>query len=294
LIVTDKENTLPLIMNYKYTEPQSGGFLWCYTDFESISFKPQDPLMCFTFIWQRHQNASIMVDGLPITIKEGQVMALGFENRIDFTPTEGTVIFQFNRDFYCVIDHDKEVSCSGVLFLGTKGAVILTLSEQETTKLNSLHRIFGEEFENQDNVQGEMLRILLKRMIIILTRLAKQQLYGELTYTETELDVVRTYNRLVELNYRQLHKVADYAAMLNKSPKTLSNLFNLFYSKTPLQVIHERIAMEAKRMLMFTDKSAKEIGYDLGFDEAAKFSRFFKTQTGQYPTTFKENMLQTA
>lgn len=234
-----------------------------------------------------------MADGLPMKLKEGQVLALGFENRIDFAPTDGTVIIEFNRDFYCVIDHDKVVSCSGLLFLGAKGAEALILGEVETEQLEGLLLLFAEEFKSEDNLQGEMLRILLKRMIIILTRLAKKQLYARLSYAETDLDAVRTYSRLVDVNYRRLHTVTEYAAMMNKSPKTLSNLFHLFYSKTPLQVIHERITLEAKRMLMFTDKSAKEIGYELGFDDASKFSRFFKTQTGHSPTGFKDGLLKT-
>ncbi|MGV3598093.1 MAG: helix-turn-helix domain-containing protein [Bacteroidota bacterium] len=281
-------------MNYEYTELQSGAFLRYFSNFIDKKYSPEKPLASFTFIWQHQQNAVLEIDGLPVELLQGQLLALNPEQRVDFTPNTGTVIFEFNRDFYCIIDHDKEVSCVGVLFLGAKGALHLTLNKYETTKLEALVKIFSEEFETDDNVQGEMLRILLKRMIIILTRLAKKQLYGQLDYTETDLDVVRTYNRLVEMNYRKQHKVADYAEMMNKSPKTLSNLFHQFHNKTPLQVIHERIVMEAKRMMKFTDKSAKEIGYDLGFDDASKFSRFFKTQTGHYPTAYKESLLQTS
>lgn len=281
-------------MNNLYVEQQQQAFLRCKTEFEDTHrYRPETPLGCFTLIWQRKHSAKLMVDGLPMKLQEGQVLALGFENRIDFTPAEGTVIIEFNRDFYCVIDHDKVVSCSGILFWGAKGAEALTLGEVETEQLEGLLLLFAEEFKSEDNLQGEMLRILLKRMIIILTRLAKKQLYSRLNYAETDLDAVRTYSRLVDVNYRQLHTVTEYAAMMNKSPKTLSNLFHLFYSKTPLQVIHERITLEAKRMLMFTDKSTKEIGFDLGFDDASKFSRFFKTQTGHSPTGFKEGLLKT-
>ena len=57
-------------------------------------------------------------------------------------------------------------------------------------------------------------------------------------------------------------------------------------------MIHERLELEAKRLLRYTDKTTKEIAYELGFDDSSKFSRFFKTQTGMYPTTFKETMVQ--
>lgn len=79
-----------------------------------------------------------------------------------------------------------------------------------------------------------------------------------------------------------------YASRLNKSPKTLSNLFALYHHQTPLQVIQDRLVLEAKRLFYYTDKSAKEIAQELGFDDAAHFSRFFKNQLQVSPSEFKK------
>ncbi len=106
---------------------------------------------------------------------------------------------------------------------------------------------------------------------------------------ENKLDIIRQFNVLVEQNFRTKHKVADYAEILNKSPKTISNLFAQYNEKTPLQIIQERKILEAKRLFIFTDKTAKEVAYDLGFDDAAHFSRFFKNSTGQSPSDFRKN-----
>jgi AraC-like DNA-binding protein len=76
--------------------------------------------------------------------------------------------------------------------------------------------------------------------------------------------------------------------MLNKSPKTLSNLFALYNHKSPLLVIQERIVLEAKRLLFYTEKSSKEIAYYLGFEDANNFSKFFKKHTTISPTDFKK------
>lgn len=91
-----------------------------------------------------------------------------------------------------------------------------------------------------------------------------------------QLDLIREFNFLVEMHFRKNHSVAEYAAMLHKSPKTLSNLFAQYNTKTPVQIIHNRIQMEARRMLQHTHQSIKEIGYSLGFDNIQSFSRFFK------------------
>ena len=71
-----------------------------------------------------------------------------------------------------------------------------------------------------------------------------------------------------------------YAQTMNKSPKTLTNLFGLCNYPSPSELIRRRIILEAKRYLYFTDKSAKEVADDLGFASPAHFSRFFKSATG--------------
>jgi len=103
-----------------------------------------------------------------------------------------------------------------------------------------------------------------------------------------QLNVIREYNILVEKHFKELHQVKDYADLLFKSPKTLSNLFHQFGKKTPLSVIHERIILEAKRLLLYSDKTAEEIAYELGYKDAGHFSKFFKKHEGNSPNIFRK------
>jgi len=57
-----------------------------------------------------------------------------------------------------------------------------------------------------------------------------------------------------------------------------------------LQIIQERIIQEAKRLFYYTEKSAKEIALELGFEDAGHFSRFFKNQTELSPSDFKRSL----
>ena len=131
--------------------------------------------------------------------------------------------------------------------------------------------------------------MLLKRLIIVLTRLAKTQHLKEQPQTD-EYDLVRQFNLLVEKHYKEFKQVQDYADLLYKSPKTLSNLFGKYSDKTPLQVIRERVATEAKRLLRFTDKPVAEIGYELGYPESAHFGRFFKQVEGISPGAYRKTV----
>ena len=78
--------------------------------------------------------------------------------------------------------------------------------------------------------------------------------------------------------------------MLNKSPKTLSNLFAKLSNRSPLQIIQDRKMLEARRMLRYTDKTIKEIAYDLGFEDIQTFSRLFKKQESISPINFRNNL----
>ena len=78
-----------------------------------------------------------------------------------------------------------------------------------------------------------------------------------------------------------------YANLLHKSPKTLSIIFSICKLPSPLRIIHERIETEAKRLLLYSTKSSKEIAILLGFEDQSSFSRFFKNMTGQSTVQFR-------
>jgi AraC-like DNA-binding protein len=117
------------------------------------------------------------------------------------------------------------------------------------------------------------------------TRIYKEQSIPEATHPATEL--IRTFSSLVEQNYKQGHSVSFYADLLNKSPKTITNLFAQAHYQSPSEIIQERLHLEAVRLLKYTDKSIKEIAFELGYEDLPSFSRFFRNKSGQSPRDFR-------
>ena len=107
-----------------------------------------------------------------------------------------------------------------------------------------------------------------------------------------EADIVREFNFLVEAHFRSKHTVAEYSALLHKSPKTISNLFSKTGLKTPLQYIQDRIMLEARRLLTYSPLQIQEIAYELGYQDVQSFSRFFKTHEGISPSEYKEKAVK--
>lgn len=242
----------------------------------------------YKILWAKNHDATLIIDGSKIEILKNQIIFCTPLNIVEMNKNAGLTAIVFNREFYCIRDHDKEVSCHGFLFFGSSLPPILTLSESDIIIFEAMFIMLADEFETKDDIQGEMLRSILKRLLIKSTRLIKDR-NPENNLEKPQFDLVRQYHILVEQNFKEKHKVADYAEMLFKSPKTLSNLFKKSGDKSPLKVINERIILEAKRLLFYSEKTAEEIGFELGFTESAHFSKFFKNQVGSPPAAFKKN-----
>lgn len=276
-------------MNLEFTDRKLGA-IFGYTDHlqkDADSFSIQESVI--QFLWNRNDEAvSLHLDDLQIQLKPGQLLTTTYFQHLRFPTTDPPLTaLLFNREFYCIADHDEEVSCNGILFFGTQDLPIITIPAEQERKFELLLEVILEEFRTVDNIQGDMLQMLLKRLIIICTRLAKEQhIVRELN--DGQIDTIRQFNVLVDKHFRTLRKVKDYADLLHKSPKTLSNLFSTYNQQSPQQIIQERVVLEAKRLILFSDKQTQEIAYDLGFEDPAYFSRFFKKQAGLTPSAFRE------
>lgn len=240
-----------------------------------------------TFIYNAGEEQQVTIDEIDYLMPKSSILPLVANQHFTFERPEDLIAWQFNREFYCILDHDAEVGCVGFLFYGIQHPMFIELGGEEVEEMAHLQKAFSSELLVKDNFQGEMLRTLLKRVIIKTTRIAKRQCKSYQLFPEERMDIVRKFSLLLEGNFKNAHEVKFYATALNKSPKTLSNVFALLKQPAPSKLIRDRIILEAKRYLHYTDKSAKEIAYELGFESPAHFSRFFKLNTGSSISAFK-------
>lgn len=193
----------------------------------------------------------------------------------------------FKQDFYCIETHDAAISCNGVLFNNVYETPFVKPCEKDITKLDFIVENLIEEFQSGDTAQYDMLQSLLKQFIILSVRI-KNEVFEETDTTETKL--FKDFSLLVEQNFKSIHSVTDYANRLGVSPKSLSKHMQKIGTATPSDIIKNRILLEAKRQLLYTSESVKQIAYDLGFNDPAYFSRFFTKATQKSPLQFKKEL----
>ncbi len=214
---------------------------------------------------------------------------------IDSLCNEESYLLYYNRDFYCIQIHDAEVACDGILFNNIHNMPVVELKEAEAGYFDHLFSEMENEFELEETSREEMIRTYLKQLLIRSTRIwKKQHLEKEATVHHTETEFFRKFTTLVDLHYKQKHTVADYADLLFMASKTITHKFKRMKLPQPNEVIKNRIVLEAKRLLVHTTMTAKEIAFELGYEDPAYFSRMFLVNTGESPSGFRTKYLRQA
>lgn len=241
----------------------------------------------FSLLWFQSDNNQLKIDAVDYTFNTSDILSLTEFHKIETIQIHELKLLRWNRSFYCILNNDVEIGCKGILYYGASALPFIHPEKGDIEILSAVWKMLEMEMVSRDNLQREMLQMMLKRILILSTRMYKSQSHFT-NINEHNIDIIREYNFLVEQHFREKHTVAEYAELLYKSPKTLSNLFKKLGEKSPLQFIHNRKILEAKRLLKYTDTSVSEIGYELGFSDVQSFSRFFKKNEGLSPIEFKK------
>jgi AraC-like DNA-binding protein len=140
------------------------------------------------------------------------------------------------------------------------------------------------EFRTTHDWHNAMLLSWLRVLLIYTSRLYSEQFANK---TSSERKILKKFQGLIDEHFSRRHQVSDYASFFKITSGHLSDIIKEQSGKTATELIHERIMLEAKRHLLHTEWSMKEIAFALGFEDAAYFGRFFKRIEGTTPATYR-------
>lgn len=192
------------------------------------------------------------------------------------------ILLSFKRDF--LDEEDKEFYLDIFKIFNIQGEFsCLPLTSENAVELDKIYQLLEEEYKAQSN-SFLILKALLKVFLLKLIRIKEH------VFTTQDVNQKRVYEfmMLLEENY-QLERNADfYAGKSGLSAKRLNQILKDKLDKTGTQLIHDRIILEAKRQIIHSENTLKEIAYNLNFTDRSYFSRFFKKQTGLSPEDFQK------
>ena len=193
---------------------------------------------------------------------------------------EGTYIL-FNEEFiqYNRTNHVplKEYH----LFNNSDFKSLITVVPEKREKLNNITGLIFEELKNSDDYSQDIVLNLLHLFLLESRRIFDQQNQAPKEESETTPDTtIIKFKQLIEENFAKEKNVSLYAEMLNMNPSCLNELTKRTTGITAGELIRNRVIDETKKLLYSSSMSGKEIAYELGFDDPAYFSRFFKKYTG--------------
>jgi len=202
-------------------------------------------------------------------------------------PIEGCVIM-FNSDFLTLTSSMDDLLCDLSFFDSIEQAPHLKLNKKNNEAIAHLVEILLNEYNADRFGRGSLLRSYLHILLVNIQRIVNKTLSAKTAHHSQT--IARRFKRLVVSECYQQRSVEVFAKRLGVSSGHLRDTIKATTGYTPGQIIRQTQALEAKRLLMHTNKTVTEIGYSLNFDDPSYFVRFFKRETGVKPGQFRLKM----
>ena len=203
---------------------------------------------------------------------------------------ENINVLFFHGDYYCIEYHKEEVACNGLLFNNIYMNPGIALTRDSFDYILELFNHIKKE-ESEDHLFSQSIIKTYIQLILALCSKQKRSVEHNSDFNEKlpNKNAVE-FQKLLEFHFKDEKELSFYSDKLSITNNTLSKAVKKEFSKTPSQLINERIILEAKKLLHLTYRSVKEIASELGFSDEFYFSRYFKKSVGCSPKKYREKV----
>lgn len=239
-------------------------------------------------LWFQKGITKHLVDFKQVTIEPNTILFLNkdivhhFDAKGNF---DGKAIM-FTDSFFCKTEADTKYLRNSILFNDLFSVSMIKLKEIKA--FEDLFALIIDESANENDVfHSDIIRNLLHNLLLKSERIRRTQDFSEVK-KDTNLDYVMMFKDLLEKEFRNKKQVSNYTDELIVSAKRLNQATSKVLGKSPKELIDERVMLEAKRLLVYTNESVKEIGFELGFEEPTNFIKYFRKHSDITPVEFRE------
>ena len=245
-----------------------------------------------TIIWTLAGTGHHVLDDQSITTPANTLLLIsrGQVHKVQALSKEGHgMVIRFKDDF---LPHTigQTWNYQATLFNNLNVKAPIVLQKADVLELKLLFEQMQVEQDRLDSFGSQdAIRHLLQILLIKIERLHQ----ATLTQTKGNDKNYKVFQRFLtqlEEDFIHHHDVTYYADKLNMSPRQLADVCRQVCGKPLKEVIVDRLILEAKRHLQFTELSIKEIAYALGYESHFYFSQVFKRITQESPTNYRKNL----
>ncbi|MPR32263.1 helix-turn-helix domain-containing protein [Salmonirosea aquatica] len=211
---------------------------------------------------------------------------------LHFTSSCAGYIVAFSEDFYAFYNPESQSLANYAFFRSTQRHPVLALEPHERTYFHNLLENMVTDHLTSDAgnaMTGKYLGLLLQKCSLLARKYEAEQ-----PTTFATPDLVRRFQELVDKYFREQHAVQHYAEVLQVSPDYLSKSIKKHLGVAASDHIQTKLLLEAKRLLVFTSMSSKEITYALHIEDPSYFGRLFKRKTGLTPNEYRASVRKSA
>lgn len=169
-----------------------------------------------------------------------------------------------------------------------EGNVLPLEGQPETAAIDTLVTQLHAEYRRPAEGREPMLYAMMQALAVLVARRAQRARSRLAQHQDKGYTHLVRYQRLIERHYREQPSIASMASQLGITGTYLNMLCQRLAGSSAQQLLHERLMLEAKRLLTYTRMTISEVAYQLGFSEPAYFTRFFKRHTGLSPKAFRQ------
>lgn len=253
----DRERNLPHLHNFEELIIGTQGAMEHFIDFKSEVLAA--PFVSFVSQGKTHRFQPILVEG------QCEIWVLRF--RSEFIPE---TIFQLYAHYQQRSNIDFQADACFY-------------------RLMQLCEMIAGEM-SQENIDYAVVRQLLSTLFILIESERKKRFPEELQFQKTQSVTFKNFLTILEDNFRRTEGVNFYAEKLFMSARNLNFICQQIMQQSVSEIIETRKLIEAKNLLMNTERSIAEIGFDIGYQDKAYFASVFKKKSGQTPSDFREEM----
>jgi AraC-like DNA-binding protein len=247
----------------------------------------------YSLIWVTEGAGKLKTDFSEYSFEENSLFAFTPYQPFMFSSNlvKGIAIY-FHAEFFCIHKHQTEVTCNGVLFNNIYQRPFVFVNKELRDTLHKIVEQIRLEMQNPDMAQYELIISYMKIFLIAASRSKLQQQPQEtaLKAVDKKPMILQNLKEAIEKDFKSKHAPGDYAVLLNISPNALARITKSYFNKTLTDLITERIIIEAKRELYLTNKTVKEVAWELGYEDEYYFSRFFKKNVNISPQIFRQTV----